>query len=65
MKLGLLFNELFSRWENAFDRAARESLRQSADDVVARGEFISTTIIDQGAAGRLGDDRRHRTTARS
>jgi hypothetical protein len=65
MKLGLLFNELFSRWENAFDRAARESLRQSADDVVARGEFVSTTIIDQGAAGRLGDDRRNRTTARS
>jgi len=56
---------LFARWENAFDRAARESLRQSADDVVARGEFISTTIIDQGAAGRLGDDRRNRTTARS
>lgn len=65
MKLGLLFNELFARWENAFDRAARESLRQPADDVVARGEFISTTIIDQGAAGRLGDDRRNRTTARS
>lgn len=65
MKLGLLFNELFSRWENAFDGAARESLRQSADDVVARGEFVSTTIIDQGAAGRLGDDRRNRTTARS
>ena len=65
MKLGLLFNELFSRWENAFDRAARESLRQSADDVVARGEFVSTTIIAQGAAGRLGDDRRNRTTARS
>lgn len=65
MKLGLLFNELFARWENAFDRAARESLRQSADDVVARGEFISTTIIDQGAAGRLGDDRRNRNTARS
>lgn len=65
MKLGLLLNGLFARWERAFDRAARESLRQSADDAVARGEFICTTIIDQGAAGRLGDDRRNRTTARS
>lgn len=65
MKLSEFFNGLFARWERTFDRAARESLRQPADDVVARGEFISTTIIDQGAAGRLGDDRRSRTTARS
>ena len=65
MRLSLVLHGLLRRWEAAFDRAARESLRQPADDLVARGEFISTTIIDQSAAGRLGDDRHSRTTARS
>jgi hypothetical protein len=65
MKLSLILNGLFTRWERAFDRAARESLRQPADDFVARDEFICTTIIDQRSAGRLGDDRRNRSTARS
>lgn len=65
MKLSLLINGLLTRWEHALDRAARKSLRQPDDDVAARHEFISTMIIDQGAAGRHGDDRHNRTTARS
>lgn len=65
MKLGLLVHGLLRRWEHALDRAARKSLRQPADDVVARGEFICNTIIDHGAVSRLGNDRPNRSTARS
>jgi hypothetical protein len=42
-----LFSSLLARLEGAFDRAATDRART---DERARGEFISSLIIDHGAA---------------
>lgn len=57
MSLRSLLSGLLSRWEGAFDRAIRETAGQQVGSERARGEFISTLIIDHGAATRASDGR--------
>ena len=60
-----MLRRLLMWWENSFERgAARQTLRGHASDGVARGEFISTLIIDHGAAGRPDDGRSSSKTPR-
>lgn len=52
MSLRSLLSGLLSRWESAFDRAIRDGAGEVQRKDRANGEFISTLIIDHGAAPR-------------
>lgn len=57
MTLRRLFSTLLSRCEGAFERAIDRGAPEAPGQDGARGEFISTLIIDHGAASRTTDGR--------
>lgn len=61
MSLRHILSGLLNRWQRAFDRAARDH-RTGLDGETARGEFISSFIVDDGRASRLAENGRTRTT---
>lgn len=57
MTLRSFLFRIVSRWEQSLDRAIGSGFGENDRAEAARGEFISTLIIDGGPAARAPDGR--------